>query len=352
VAGRLVPGYRHPVAAPVVRVLNLVARRPTREILIHGTCGITPNKVVRLPEDVGPSAAYLDLWDHVRGAKTQREYLTQCRRAIASIYSGWKDDFEDWRKQGHLDFAWEPSPVLLVVADTAERADWLYGHLTRDFDLLRNQDGDDPRTRHTIRIDSKVFDADKGSEALLREGRQGATGEKVRCIVSVNMLSEGWDVKSVTHILGLRAFGSPLLTEQIIGRGLRRTSYDILNQPLEERSPESEETVDAFGIPFVGFPVERKKRQGGSRWQNKPVAIEPDPEKEGRRIRIPNVRSWAVTVSDPLEQLVTVETLPHVHVSEVSDVVMRPVVGENPKAIVPLKQWRAENPVMRAGQTL
>jgi len=57
----------------------------------------------------------------------------------------------------------------------------------------------------------------------------------VRCIVSVNMLSEGWDVKSVTHILGLRAFGSPLLTEQIIGRGLRRTNYDVLYQLLEER---------------------------------------------------------------------------------------------------------------------
>jgi len=74
------------------------------------------------------------------------------------------------------------------------------------------------------------------------------------------MLSEGWDVKSVTHILGLRAFGSPLLTEQIVGRGLRRVNYDVLNQPLEERTAGSEETVDAFGIPFVGFPVQRRRR--------------------------------------------------------------------------------------------
>ena len=86
----------------------------------------------------------------------------------------------------------------------------------------------------------------------------GATASPARmcaAIVSVNMLSEGWDVKSVTHILGLRAFGSPLLTEQIIGRGLRRTNYDALNQPLDERPEGAEETVDAFGIPFVGFPV-------------------------------------------------------------------------------------------------
>ena len=83
------------------------------------------------------------------------------------------------------------------------------------------------------------------------------------------MLSEGWDVKSVTHILGLRAFGSPLLTEQIIGRGLRRTNYDVLIQPLEERPQGSEETVDAFGIPFVGFPVEKRKRPRTGQWGQK-----------------------------------------------------------------------------------
>ncbi len=93
------------------------------------------------------------------------------------------------------------------------------------------------------------------------------------------MLSEGWDVKSVTHILGLRAFGSPLLTEQIIGRGLRRTNYDVLNQPLEERPEGSEETVDAFGIPFVGFPVEKRKRPKTGEWGQKPVWIEPDAKK-------------------------------------------------------------------------
>ena len=66
--------------------------------------------------------------------------------------------------------------------------------------------------------------------------------------------------RSVTHVLGLRAFGSPLLTEQIIGRGLRRTNYDVLNQPLDERPEGYEETADAFGIPFVGFPVQKRKR--------------------------------------------------------------------------------------------
>ena len=67
-------------------------------------------------------------------------------------------------------------------------------------------------------------------------------GENVHCVVSVQMLTEGWDVKSVSHILGIRAFGLSLLTEQIIGRGLRRTNYDVLNQPLAERPEGYEET--------------------------------------------------------------------------------------------------------------
>jgi type III restriction enzyme len=96
-------------------------------------------------------------------------------------------------------------------------------------------------------------------------GKRGMAGERVRCIVSVNMRSEGWDVKSVTHILGLRAFGSPLLTEQIIGRGLRRVSHEVLSQPLDERPDGADETVDAFGIPFVGFPVEKRRRGQGTR---------------------------------------------------------------------------------------
>ncbi|MEK7206199.1 MAG: hypothetical protein AAB254_11910, partial [candidate division NC10 bacterium] len=190
-------------------------------------------KVVRLPGEEGGGLVYLDLWDAVKGAKTKEEYLSGCKGAIASIYASWKEDFQGWG--GLLDFARGPSPVMLLVASDATRAKWLFEHVTKDYEFLRNPDVENPRRWVTIQVDSKVFDADRGNEAILREmvntvGRKGMAGEHVRCIVSVNMLSEGWDVKSVTHILGLRAFGSPLLTEQIIGRGLRRTNYDVLNQ--------------------------------------------------------------------------------------------------------------------------
>src|SRR6185369_7004530 len=251
-------------------------------------------KVVRLPDPDEQGSQYLDLWSMVQGARSKEEYLSQCKGAIASIYSSWSEDYDNWSRM-LPELRPGPSPVILVVADKAERAQWLFEHLSRDYPLLQNPAADNPLKWPTIRIDSKVFDAEKGNEAILREivntvGKKGKAGEPVRCIVSVNMLSEGWDVKSVTHILGIRAFGSPLLTEQIIGRGLRRTSYDGLLTPIEERlaneNRPDEETVDAFGIPFIGFPVEKKrKRPKSGGWGQKPVPIEPDSKKEKYAVR-------------------------------------------------------------------
>lgn len=309
-------------------------------------------KVVRLPDPDEKGRVYLDLWEEVKGAKTKEEYLRACKGAIASIYSSWKKDYDDWKST--LDFARGPSPVLLCVADNGTRAAWLFEHLTREYELLRNSDDEDRKSWVTIQIDSKVFDSDKGSEAALREmvntvGKKGRAGEHVRCIVSVNMLSEGWDVQSVSHILGLRAFGSPLLTEQIIGRGLRRTHYDVLNQPIEERPDGSEETVDAFGIPFVGFPVEKKKRPKTGDWGQKPVWIEADPKKEKFATRVPNVRSWAVGVTNSLADLVDVESLPvmTLHPKDAPDVKVKPVVGGKPEAVLTLEEFRRESPLLK-----
>ena len=309
-------------------------------------------KVVRLPDPKEKGHIYIDLWDQVRGAKTKEEYLIACRGAVASIYSSWKQDYEDWAQT--LPELRGPSPVLLCVTNDATRAKWLFEHLVRDYDLLRNE-GDDRARWTTIQIDSKVFDADRGREAVLREmvntvGSENRPGEHVRCIVSVNMLSEGWDVKSVTHILGLRAFGSPLLTEQIVGRGLRRTNYDVLNRPLDARPEGYEETVDAFGIPFVGFPVQRRKRPRTGKWGQKPVWIEPVEQKAAYRVRVPNVRSWAVGVTEPLADLMGVPGLPQIEIDPKQtppDVSVKPVVGGRPEEVMTLDRFRAEWPVLR-----
>lgn len=310
-------------------------------------------KVVRLPDPDEQGRIYIDLWEQVKGARTKEEYLRACKGAVASIYSSWKQDYDEWTSL--FDFARGPSPVLLCVTNDATRAKWLYEHLTRDYDRLRNPDEADPSTRLTIQIDSKVFNADKGKEAALREmvntvGTEGKSGEHVRCIVCVNMLSEGWDVKSVTHILGLRAFGSPLLTEQIIGRGLRRTNYDVLNQPLEERPDGYEETVDAFGIPFIGFPVQKRKRPKTGDWSHKPIWIEPIEKKVKYQVRVPNVRSWAVGVTEPLADLIEVEGLPGIDIDPKMtppDVHVKPVVGGQLEAVMTLETFRREWPVLK-----
>ncbi len=320
-------------------------------------------KVVRLPDPDEEGNRYLNLWDFVGGAKTKAEYLSACKGAIASIYSSWKAEFLDWESRFE-GFRSGPPPVLLVVADTAERARWLHDHLTTDYDLLRNPETENPLAYVTIQVDSKVFDAEKGKEAVIREivntvGKEGKAGQNVRCIVSVNMLSEGWDVKNVSHILGLRAFGSPLLTEQVIGRGLRRVDYSPLNLPIAERlanpNRADEEAVDAFGIPFVGFPVERRKRPRIKGWTGTSVPIAPDEQKKKFEVKLPNVRSWAVGVSEPLVESIDMALLLRLVIDSKEtppSVTVRPVVGGNPVSYLTLEEFRAEWPTLRSKMLL
>jgi type III restriction enzyme len=91
-------------------------------------------------------------------------------------------------------------------------------------------------------------------EELLREvlntvGKPGKLGEHVRCVVSVSMLTEGWDANTVTHILGVRAFSTQLLCEQVVGRGLRRISYAVNDQGMYEP-----EYAEVYGVPFAFIP--------------------------------------------------------------------------------------------------
>ncbi len=95
----------------------------------------------------------------------------------------------------------------------------------------------------------KITDEELLREVMNTVGERGKLGEQVRCVVSVSMLTEGWDTNNVTHVLGIRAFGTALLCEQVVGRALRRYSYDI-----EEEGPNKgkfkPEYADVFGVPF------------------------------------------------------------------------------------------------------
>src|SRR5271166_4428041 len=72
-----------------------------------------------------------------------------------------------------------------------------------------------------------ISDAELLREVMNTVGKSGRLGEGIRCVVSVSMLTEGWDTNTVTHIVGVRAFGTQLLCEQVVGRALRRQSYDL-----------------------------------------------------------------------------------------------------------------------------
>ena len=148
-------------------------------------------------------------------------------------------------------------------------------------------------------------------QELLREvmntvGKPGTLGGSIRCVVSVSMLTEGWDANNVTHILGIRAFGTQLLCEQVIGRALRRQSYD-----LNEEGLFNSEYADIFGVPFdfTAKPVIAPPQPPLETVQVK--AMRPDrdhleirfPRVEGYRVELPEERLTASFNADSILEL-------------------------------------------------
>jgi type III restriction enzyme len=131
-------------------------------------------------------------------------------------------------------------------------------------------------------------------------GKIGHLGERIRCVVSVSMLSEGWDANTVTHILGVRAFGTQLLCEQVVGRGLRRQSYELNESGLLEA-----EYADILGIPFdftakpVVAPPKRPKPTVRVHAVKERAALEITfPRVEGYRVELPDERIAAQFSND------------------------------------------------------
>lgn len=149
--------------------------------------------------------------------------------------------------------------------------------------------------RGDLRIDAdKLTDTDLLREVMNTVGKAGRLGESIRCVVSVSMLTEGWDANNVTHVLGVRAFGTQLLCEQVIGRALRRQSYD-----LNEEGLFNVEYADVLGIPFdfTAKPVVAPPQPPRETIHVK--AIRPD--RDAQEIRFPRVEGYRVEL--PAERL-------------------------------------------------
>lgn len=134
----------------------------------------------------------------------------------------------------------------------------------------------------------KITDQDLLREVMNTVGKKGKLGESLRCVVSVSMLTEGWDANNVTHILGIRAFGTQLLCEQVIGRALRRQSYEINSST----NLFDVEYADVFGIPFdfTAKAVKSSPQLPLETVQVKAIS----PERDHLEIIFPNVGGYRV----------------------------------------------------------
>ena len=307
-------------------------------------CGIV--KVPRVPvdDDTGDIIPrYFRLWEWINAHLPASERQTARRRAkpeavlreaedaLATLASEWKKTFDEFQKA-----SWPVPPVLIAVCDNTSLSEVVFRHISsgKVMPELENRPG---QPEVTLRIDTKLLKEAEGLEGETKEsaavrlrkmvdtvgkteweGEGEAPGKNLRCVVSVGMLAEGWDAQNVTQILGLRAFTSQLLCEQVVGRGLRRTNYDDFTQP---------EYVDVYGIPFEVIPVKKKPV---SRREVAQVAtlVRALPERKQLEITFPRVEGYIFDVRHRIK--VDLERIPYLVIdpsSAPTEVVAKPAAG-------------------------
>ena len=223
--------------------------------------------------------------------------------ALHSLYDNYRLSFEKWEANAEARARGLTPPVFVVVCNNTNVSKMVFDYVAGwtkpladgsevvvpgALDLFNNEESGRWSARpNTILVDSTQLESDEGmspefkkiaaaeieefkseyrarfpgrstddlrDEDLLREvmntvGKAGKLGERVRCVVSVSMLTEGWDANTVTHILGVRAFGTQLLCEQVVGRGLRRMRYAVNSDGKFDA-----EYAEVYGVPFSFIP--------------------------------------------------------------------------------------------------
>lgn len=333
-------------------------------------CGIVKLPRVPVADNIPGSEMpmFRELWKHIgkKMPKSNRKSSgtldplnipVELQTALAALYGHYEKTYELWNKAGI-----RVPPCFIVVCNNTATSKLVYDYIsgfTRQNDdgssnvvngrleLFRNFDEhDNPISRpRTLLIDSEQLESGNAlddnfrgmaadeierfrdeirertgdiqaannitDQELLREvmntvGKQGRLGESIRCVVSVSMLTEGWDTNTVTHVLGVRAFGTQLLCEQVIGRALRRQSYE-----LNEEGLFNVEYADVLGIPFdfTAKPViapPQKPRETIHVKAVRPIrdALEIQfPRVAGYRVELPEERLTAVFNVDSILEL-------------------------------------------------
>ena len=333
-------------------------------------CGIVKLPRVPVADNIpgGDMPKFRNLWEHIRKRMPKKgrgkgnaldplSIPVELQTALEALYGHYEKTYHLWQ-----DYKIKVPPCFIVVCNNTSTSKLVYDYISgfqRENDdgsstlengrlaLFRNFDEHGnpiPRPR-TLLIDSEQLESGDAlddnfrnmatdeidrfrreiiertgdrrqaenltDQELLREvmntvGKEGRLGESIRCVVSVSMLTEGWDANTVTHVLGVRAFGTQLLCEQVIGRALRRQSYD-----LNEEGLFNVEYADVLGIPFdfTAKPVVAPPQPPRDTIQVK--AIRPDrdpleiqfPRVAGYRVELPEERLTAQFNDDSVLEL-------------------------------------------------
>ena len=321
-------------------------------------CGIVKLPRVPVADNIpgGEMPKFRNLWEHIRtrmpkkgrGQSKKLDPLSlpvELQTALEALYGHYKKTFDLWESDGL-----RVPPCFIVVCNNTSTSKLVYDYISGFYreqedgstqlmngrlELFRNfnEHGDPIPQPRTLLIDSEQLESgdalDKNfremagdeierfrrdiiertgdrhkaesisDQELLREvmntvGKEGRLGQSIRCVVSVSMLTEGWDANTVTHVLGVRAFGTQLLCEQVIGRALRRQSYE-----LNEDGLFNVEYADVLGIPFdfTAKPVIAPPQPPRNTINVKAVR----PDRDHLEIIFPNVAGYRVEL--PEEQL-------------------------------------------------
>jgi type III restriction enzyme len=303
-------------------------------------------KIPRVPVKDNTGALipeYFRLWEHINQQLSASERQTARRRAkpeavlreaedaIATLASEWKKTFEEFQRAGS-----PVPPVMIVVCDNTDLAKLVHKHIAggKVIEELKNNERDG---EVTFRIDTKLLaeaeatiEGETKQEAAERhrktvdtigktewEGEGDPPGKNIRCVVSVGMLNEGWDAQNVTQILGLRAFTSQLLCEQVVGRGLRRLNYDDFSEP---------EYVDVYGVPFEVIPVMKKPRSQ-TEVQKVSTLVRALPERKHLEITFPRVEGYIVDVRSRIRLNLDGVSFLQIGGEDPTEVIAKPAVG-------------------------
>ena len=318
-------------------------------------CGIVKLPRVPVAENIpgDEMPMFRNLWENIRNEMPKKgrgkaavldplALPTRLQTALQALYGHYEKTFKIWE-----DFGVKVPPCFIIVCNNTSTSklvyDFISGFHRQNEDgsttlengrlaLFRNFDehGNPLARPNTLLIDSEQLEAGDAldenfrnmaldeidrfrreiiqrtgdpraaenitDQDLLREvmntvGKPGQLGGAIRCVVSVSMLTEGWDANTVTHVLGVRAFGTQLLCEQVIGRALRRQSYD-----LNEENLFNTEYADILGIPFdfTAKPVIAPPQPPRETIQVKAVR----PERDHLEIRFPRVVGYRVELPE------------------------------------------------------